>query len=281
MRFVKALLYSLAFVGIYIFMQLIFSIIFLIPMMFTPANLKAIQDFNTDVIINLSTIATVYSLPFCIIATFFIYVLIFKLRRISFKKALYLNKVKPSTILLSIGFSICFYPLISMLADFLTKFYPSFDMIQNTFSDMFRISVPFSILYICFMGPIMEEIITRGLVFNEIKISSNFIIAILIQALLFGAMHLNMVQGIYAFVLGVTYGIFREKFNSLIIAFVCHIVNNSYSIFLSYLPEQIVNKYLLSNAFTIISIVLLVAFSVMLYFNYKKHYKQIYPRTVF
>ena len=131
------------------------------------------------------------------------------------------------------------------------------------------------------MGPIMEEIVTRGLVFNEIKVSTNFIIAILLQAFLFGVMHLNIVQGIYAFVLGVTYGIFREKFNSLIITFVCHIVHNSYSVLLGLLPEKIANSDIFTNTLTIASLVLLVVFIVLLYFNYKKHYVKVYPKTVF
>ncbi len=272
MKAVKALLYSMAFMFIYLFMQLIFSVIFMIPMMMANSDIF-FNNTNQDMIMEMVTKASLYSLPFCIIATFFIYWLIFYMRNKNFIKTLSLNKVKVSTLLLAIFFSISFYPVIAFFADFLTKIYPNFSEIQNIFDDMFQISVLFSIIYVCFMGPIMEEIVTRGLIFSEMKSGTNFLIAIIIQALFFGIMHMNMVQGTYAFILGVVYGIFREKFNSLLIVIICHIVHNSYSVALDYLPDSISNSDMFMNIYLAVSIIFLVVSSVLLYFNWKKHYK--------
>lgn len=270
MKALKAFLFSLVYVGVYLVIQVIFSSIFMGIMMINSGD---ISSFNIDAVMELTIKASIYSMPFCIVATFLTYWLIFNIRKKSFFKALSLKKIKLSTVLLAIGFSICFYPLIAIFADFLSKIFPSFDEIQNTFNDMFNISIVFSVLYVCIMGPIMEEILTRGLIFNEMKSSTNFIVAIIIQAFLFGVIHLNMVQGIYAFILGLVYGLFREKFNSLIIVIVCHIVHNSYSIVLDYLPESIVSNDLIMNILVIVSTAFLIVFSISLYFDWKKNYK--------
>lgn len=50
--------------------------------------------------------------------------------------------------------------------------------------------------------PMFEEILFRGLIFNELRSRLNAILSIIIQALIFGAFHGNLVQGTYAFVLG-------------------------------------------------------------------------------
>lgn len=236
-----------------------------------------IAEFTLDQnrLLELSTKVFVYSMPVCIIITFLVYLLIFSLRRKSLLQALSLNKIKLSTVLLAIGFTICFYPIIAILADILSKAFPtsSFNEIQDSFDNMFKISTFFSVLYICILGPIMEEIMTRGLIFNEMKTNTNYLIAILVQAIFFGFMHLNIVQGIYAFVLGVVYGLFRENFNSLIIVITCHIVHNSYPILLEYLPKHITSNDFIMNTALIISGVFLVVFSILLFFDWKKNYK--------
>ncbi len=255
-------------------LQVILAIIFMISIIIL--NGYSI-DILTDesMVLKLSIDAFMYSLPFSIICTFLAFWLITALRGKNFLKMLNLNRIKMSTFLLCIGFSICFYPLIAVIADNLTKIFPSFNEIQDTFNEMFNGSLLFSIIYVCIMGPIMEEIITRGLIFYEFKESTNSLIAIILQAIFFGIMHLNMVQGIYAFILGITYGIFREKFNSLIITIVCHIAHNSFSMALGYLPDKITNNdFILPIAF-VFTCLFLIIFSILLYIDWKKHYKLI------
>ena len=269
MKIIKALLFSLIYIGLYLIIQLIFSGIFLGIMM---ASDSGRFTLDRNMLMELAIKASVYSMPICIIVTFLIYWLIFNIRKKNIFQALSLNKIKPSTILLIIGFTICFYPIVTILAGILSTAFPSssFNEIQDTFNDMFKVSASFSVIYICILGPTMEEIITRGLIFNEMKMSTNCLIAILVQACLFGIMHLNIVQGVYAFVLGIVYGLFRDKFNSLIIVIICHIVHNSYSVLLDYLYEHIAIN---DSIIIIVSTIFLVVFSILLFFHWKKHYK--------
>lgn len=79
-------------------------------------------------------------------------------------------------------------------------------------------------IYSVILAPIGEELIYRGVTFSIAKQVFPFWLANIIQALLFGAYHMNLVQGCYAFALG------------LILGYVCHKGKSIYfSIFLHFL----------------------------------------------
>ena len=75
------------------------------------------------------------------------------------------------------------------------------------------------------LGPVLEELALRGLTFGYLE-KSNIkpFLMILISGILFGAMHLNLVQGIYASVLGFFLGYLRYKYRSISITIVTHIL---------------------------------------------------------
>ena len=88
-------------------------------------------------------------------------------------------------------------------------------------------NVLITVLYGIILGPILEELALRGLTFGYLE-KSNIkpFLMILISGILFGAMHLNLVQGIYASVLGFFLGYLRYKYRSISITIVAHILFN-------------------------------------------------------
>lgn len=83
------------------------------------------------------------------------------------------------------------------------------------------------VLYVVVLGPMAEELIFRGLTFHYMKKAvSRFWLANVLQALLFGIMHLNLVQGIYAFLLGMMLGWVYQRFQSLYASIFLHICIN-------------------------------------------------------
>ena len=77
------------------------------------------------------------------------------------------------------------------------------------------------------LAPIAEEIIFRGITFKLArKFTAKFWIANTIQALMFGIAHGNLVQGTYAFALGLVIGYIYRKFNSLWAAMLAHLTFN-------------------------------------------------------
>ena len=84
-----------------------------------------------------------------------------------------------------------------------------------------------TIVYGILLGPVLEELCCRGVCFGFLE-KSNIkpVFIILISGLLFGIMHMNLVQGIYASVLGFFLGFMRYKYRSLKITIVAHILFN-------------------------------------------------------
>ena len=83
------------------------------------------------------------------------------------------------------------------------------------------------VLYAVILGPILEELIFRGItLFYAKKFPRRFWLANLVQALAFGIMHMNFVQGVYAFLLGLLIGWIYERFQSLYATMLFHMVYN-------------------------------------------------------
>ena len=74
-------------------------------------------------------------------------------------------------------------------------------------------------------GPILEEIIFRGILLNQFNKKHAFWIANLIQALVFATLHFNIQLFIFYFLFGITVGII-SKYRSLYYCILIHIFNN-------------------------------------------------------
>ena len=96
-------------------------------------------------------------------------------------------------------------------------------------SDMIT-SNPLFVTIICagILIPIVEEILFRGLIFNRIKCQYNFVAGLLISSLLFGIYHGNIVQGIYATLLGILLGFAYHKTKSILIPIFIHMGGNTF-----------------------------------------------------
>ena len=90
------------------------------------------------------------------------------------------------------------------------------------------------------IAPFGEELLFRGVVYHYacnmvshiIDRKKAFYIANTVQALAFGIFHGNLIQGIYAFALGLLLGYIRERFGSIWAPIFAHILINSCSAFL-------------------------------------------------
>ena len=82
------------------------------------------------------------------------------------------------------------------------------------------------LLAVLVLAPIAEEILFRGLILGYLRSSMYAPLAILLQGLLFGVYHGNMIQGIYAFVLGSVLGLIAYRFDSVIPGIIFHMALN-------------------------------------------------------
>ena len=116
----------------------------------------------------------------------------------------------------------CALILLSVIAPDAMQAYA--DMIEE--SGLADLSV-LSTLATLLLAPIAEEIIFRGITFKLArKLSPKFWVANCTQALMFGIAHGNLIQGVYAFCLGLLLGYIYRKYNSLWATILCHLTFN-------------------------------------------------------
>ena len=80
--------------------------------------------------------------------------------------------------------------------------------------------------YSVILAPIGEELIFRGVTMRLARRALPFWLANIFQALMFGIFHMNWIQGIYAFALGLLLGYVCEKGGSIYYSMLLHILFN-------------------------------------------------------
>ncbi|MCD8148105.1 MAG: CPBP family intramembrane metalloprotease [Clostridiales bacterium] len=96
---------------------------------------------------------------------------------------------------------------------------------------------PMLIAYSVILAPIVEELIFRGLTFRYARHALPFWAANVWQALLFGLIHGNFIQGIYAFVMGLFLGFICHRGRGIKYSIPVHIVFNIIGVWYSELIE--------------------------------------------
>lgn len=117
------------------------------------------------------------------------------------------------------------------------------------------------------LAPIAEEILFRGLILEHSKNLLTLPLAIIFQAFMFGVYHGNMIQGIYAFILGAVLGYLAYKFDSIIPCILFHMAIN---VSIALVPEALLATMVSCIITSIVSFILLVVF---LYFALKSNQK--------
>ncbi|MCR5373939.1 MAG: CPBP family intramembrane metalloprotease [Lachnospiraceae bacterium] len=133
-----------------------------------------------------------------------------------------------------------------------TYFVREFDQFAGLF-DMTSLSTMASIImliYAIFIAPIHEEILFRGVILHYMRNGCPFILANILQALLFGLLHMNIVQGTYAFLVGLLLGYIFKRSKNLTSTIIIHIIFNIIGSFpiLKGLPGNAISLNLIAAA---------------------------------
>lgn len=86
------------------------------------------------------------------------------------------------------------------------------------------------ILTLCMIGPVAEELVYRGFVYQRLRERGSQAAAAVWSAFLFGLMHFNLVQGVYAFILGILLAHIVERTGGLAAAAAAHMAANLVSV---------------------------------------------------
>ncbi|MFP7478502.1 CPBP family intramembrane glutamic endopeptidase [Terribacillus saccharophilus] len=82
--------------------------------------------------------------------------------------------------------------------------------------------VPAFVLIVVVFAPILEEIIFRKILFGEIYKRTNFFVAVLISALVFGAVHGDFLHLLQYFVMGVVFAALYVQTKRIIVPIITH-----------------------------------------------------------
>lgn len=108
----------------------------------------------------------------------------------------------------------------------------------NENSDLVTNANPFlSFFAVVILAPLFEEILCRGLILNTLRKTMPKWCAIVLSSAIFGIIHGNPIQFIYATALGIILGWLYTKFDSIWIPILCHLTFNLASTLLGYLPQ--------------------------------------------
>lgn len=134
-----------------------------------------------------------------------------------------LSNISFTGIILAVGCSVLFFLLLDQCLDpiFEGIFPQSEQAYQETIRSLIKSPVT-SLIQVCVLAPIIEEILMRGVVLGGLKNDYGCVTALLISAALFAILHFNMVQTLSAFVCGIVLGLLYIKTNSIACCMIAH-----------------------------------------------------------
>lgn len=141
-----------------------------------------------------------------------------------FKDVLRLNKISGKEVLLSFVLALLAQPVMAFFA-YIASFFANND-VAVMLDDLSKAPLWLMILMIGVTPAISEEITMRGIVLSGYKFKSKHTAA-LMSGLMFGILHLNMHQFLYAFAMGVIFAYLVMATNSLVPAMIAHFTINT------------------------------------------------------
>ncbi|MGN0170714.1 MAG: lysostaphin resistance A-like protein [Lachnospiraceae bacterium] len=157
----------------------------------------------------------------CILPMYYFY------KKVSFRKNRMHHKVKDMVVIILVGvtLSLGLNNLIELSP--LKSMSPAYQKLGNVVYSDARI---WQLLSAGILAPVLEELTFRGILFGNLRQAFGKWMGILGSALIFGAFHFNLVQFVYAALLGVVFAYIYEKTGALYTCIVAHGAANVFSL---------------------------------------------------
>lgn len=172
-----------------------------------------------------------------------VYLLVYKAKKSdpSLKERLHYKRVKPTTLLYVLFFTWLSMPLTTLINCVSMLF------VDNTIMGMADIILNVPFLLMLFLMAVLpaavEELVFRGVTYGGYRKSGTRFAAVMLSALMFGLMHMNLNQALYAFVIGILLALLFEATDSIFTTMLFHFIYNAQSCCLMFLIEAIMPGY--------------------------------------
>lgn len=168
------------------------------------------------------------------------------------------------TILLVGVMSFCFALAWNNLFGFLQmwKYSPNYQTVEPSF---YMGNLMLEIIILGFITPFVEELLYRGIVYIRLREWLGDPLAIMISAMIFGFIHMNLVQGLFAFVFGILLAFFVGRTGKLYLAVTGHSMANLFSV-----TRKELGWFVYSDSVTIVVTVLGMVAALLCCFIFRK-----------
>ena len=156
-------------------------------------------------------------------------------------------------LILGVGFQFLFSGIMNLIQPYLTQIFTDYAKTIDVIISGNKIVIFFQVILV---APIVEELIFRGLILHKASKVIPFLGANILQALLFGIYHWNIVQGIYAVLIGFVFGLIYHKFKTIFAPIILHIFINASSFLAVLFPGNVlsyVSMVVIGGMFVVIS----------------------------
>jgi len=144
----------------------------------------------------------------------------------------HLRRERPGNYIIALLVSVCAVLGLNLLFD-LTGITNSSAAYQAVAENQLSASLAVGLICYGMISPLAEELVFRGIVYNELKRSYRLPLAVLLSALLFGLYHMNPIQGVYAFIMGLLLAYLYEYFGRFLWPVLVHMLANILAYLLS------------------------------------------------
>lgn len=141
-------------------------------------------------------------------------------------------KGNPASLLFMIPFGMTACLTVNMLISLshLSELFPGYDELAET---IFQGNIWLELIGVAVMPALIEELIYRGVIYRGFRRFVKPVWAALLSALIFGIMHMNVVQFVYAFLLGLLFAWVYEAYQSILAPMLMHLAANAFSVLIT------------------------------------------------
>lgn len=147
--------------------------------------------------------------------------------KVTISDRLMFNKVKISSLLMTILFTLMIMPTI-YLCNTITMIFVENEVV-GVMDGLIKMGFLPAFFIMAIYGPACEEFVFRGVIYGGLKRACSPCAAVIGSGLLFGLMHLNLNQFAYAFIMGCAMALLVEASGSIIPSFFVHMLINGFT----------------------------------------------------
>ncbi|MCR4758641.1 MAG: CPBP family intramembrane metalloprotease [Butyrivibrio sp.] len=148
--------------------------------------------------------------------------------------------IKPASMALTVVYLLALFPLVTCV-NYISMFFVE-NMVSSISDEVLAMPMWMMILSMGLIGPFIEEIVFRGVIFHSYKKTGRIVGSIILSSVLFGMMHLNFNQFAYGAVMGVMFCLLVEATGSVLTSFIAHALFNTIEVIVMYTASGTVGE---------------------------------------